>query len=88
MLDPAIAKAQAEYAARPFAVYRRTDRFSGTFRFDTEAEAVAYVAEQAVNYRKNRRYGRYSTWFAELTGPRGKREWDAIDITDGIEEVR
>jgi hypothetical protein len=88
MLAPEIAKAQAEYAARPFAVYLRTDRFSGTFRFDTEAEAVGYVADQAQRYRKNRSYGRYSTWIAELTGPRGKRSWDDIDITDGIEEVR
>jgi hypothetical protein len=88
MLAPEIAKAQAEYAAKPFSVYLRTDRFSGTFRFDTHAEAVRYVADQSANYHKNRRYGRHSTWWAELNGPGLVRFWDDIDITDGIEEVR
>jgi hypothetical protein len=87
-IAPDILAAQNAYAARPFMAYLRTDNFSAGFRFDTEAEAVAYVADQALRYRKNRRHGRSSTWLAELSeGPGNgviRRTWDAIDITDGV----
>jgi hypothetical protein len=74
----------ASQAAKPFYVYVQTDDFAGGFRFDTQAEATRYVAEQALRYRSNRRHGRYSYWQAGLDHPDGRRRvWDAIDITDG-----
>jgi hypothetical protein len=75
---------QKAYAAKPFFVYVQTDDFAGGFRFDTKAQAVGYVAQQALRYRETRRHGRRSTWNVGLDHPDGRRiTWDAIDITDG-----
>ena len=45
-LSPEIQAAQAAYAARPYAVRWVDSHGSGTFRFDTFAEAFDYVQEQ------------------------------------------
>lgn len=45
-VSPEILKAQAEYAARPYAVYIATSHFKGEFRFDTLGEALEYLIDQ------------------------------------------
>ena len=79
-IDPEILASEASDRARPFSVYLQTDAFAGGFRFDTEIEAIHYIAAQSLNYLKNR----FSTWRAELTGPNGKRTFDYVDIADGL----
>lgn len=51
---------QQAYAARPFAARVETSHFSGTFRFDTEAEAIDYLHQQFAWVKRvirNREYG-------------------------------
>jgi hypothetical protein len=72
-----IEQAQAAYAAKPFSVYVQTRFFAGGFRFDTESEAVGYVANQsALAIRKNE----VCDFWAELESPRGLRTFDHQDI--------
>jgi hypothetical protein len=78
-----ILASQQAYLALPFKVRLETDSFGGAFRFATENEAVNYVAQQAAKYRRDRRHGRHSTWYAELCGNGRATSWDSSDITDG-----
>lgn len=45
-VSPEILAKQQEYAARPYAARVVTGNFSGTFRFDTYEDAVAYLRQQ------------------------------------------
>jgi hypothetical protein len=75
MLSEDIKAAQAEYAARPWVARVRTRWFSGSFRFDTENEAVGYIAYQS-SFPDAATYD----WQAEVEGPRGKRSFDKQDV--------
>jgi hypothetical protein len=70
-----IATAQANYAAKPFAVRWVTSHFSGTFRFDTFDEAFDYVQEQWVKVQKQVRNNAYHSsklWQSYIETPDGK----------------
>jgi hypothetical protein len=72
-----IQQAQAAYRARPFSVYVQTRYFAGGFRFDSENEAVGYVAYQSALAIHKREA---SDFRATIETPRGKRDFDEQDI--------
>jgi hypothetical protein len=68
-VSPEIAASQAEYAARKWATFVCTRYFSGTSRFVTFREAVAY-AVQIKTLAESK--GESRDFWAELSGPGGK----------------
>lgn len=70
----------AAYWSRPYAVKIATDDFSGTFMFETEHEAVAYIAAQSNTFKP--RHGRYSHFSAILSMDGRSRQWILQDIID------
>lgn len=72
MTDPLILHAQAEYAARKWAVRLETRLFAGTFRMQTFADCIAYLRKQLPGqYPKD-------NWFC-VTGPGGRLDADQLE---------
>jgi len=86
---PTIEELQAAYRARPYVVNLIDDYYSGSQRFETEVQAVQYVAQQAARiakeipkgYRFSRTISRWS-FQAKLTGPGVNRSWDLLDVAN------
>lgn len=81
-----LAKQQA-YAARPWAARLETSHFGGTFRFDTEAEALDYLTGQVARLRRECKakrnepnwYG-FDAWRSHIEGPNGYRYPAALGL--------
>lgn len=71
-VSPEIFAKQQAYAARPYAVRIITSHYSGTQRFHTIREAIAYLAAQYARDRatvKNERYRSFCAWRSVLILP-------------------
>jgi hypothetical protein len=77
-VSPEIRAMQLAYAAKPYMATVSTGYFSGSFRFDTYAEAVAYLASQV------RRNGILPVRSADNWSNEGVRPYDTyVTMPDG-----
>lgn len=71
-VTPEIMASQLAYQGRPFAVGWRESHFSGTFRFDTLAEALSFVDEKWARVRGtvgSQRYASSDVWGSYVETP-------------------
>jgi len=84
--DTMIPSAKA-YWDRPFLVRFQDSYCSVSQCFETEREAVRYIADQSARVARGNHWdhrGRLTRWSmtAELSGPFGSRKWNLGDVLD------